>query len=144
MMLWCLCVRSDPTRPTFTLTGLMGSTSYVYTVQAVNGVGSSNPSAPSAPVSTTGAGPPTVPRSPTIVPCDGHDASSMSVSWLPPVDEGGAVVHSYLIVVNASGPVTALDVAAVNVSDGSDTQVLSFPSGSGPGMCVCHGVCKCK
>jgi hypothetical protein len=119
------------------LEGLLAATSYVYTVQAINAAGASNASTPSPAVNTTSPVLPDSPRTPSIVPCDGHDAGSMSMTWLPPLNEGGAPVTTFIVVVNASGPVVTADVASVNASS-DEVQMLQVPSSTASGNVLEH------
>lgn len=59
------CCR-DPVQPSFLVRGLLGFSAYVYTVQAVNGQGSSAPSEASRNSVTLGRTPPSPPRVPKV------------------------------------------------------------------------------
>ena len=79
--------------------GLTVGTAYTFTVYATNAIGSSPPSAPSAPIT-----PESVPGAPTAVVESSVANGTMTFTWTPPANDGGAPIESYLAVI--SPPVT--------------------------------------
>ncbi len=90
------------TATSWTIGSLTNGTSYQFTVQAVNGIGSSPRSAP-----TTAVTPRAVPGAPTAVSAIGGDASA-SVSWTAPSNDGGATITNYHVNVLKAGVVQPL------------------------------------
>lgn len=74
-----------------TVTGLTNGTAYTFTVHATNSVGNSAESSPSAAVT-----PATVPDPPTAVSATAANQRA-SVSFTPPVNNGGTVVTSFVV-----------------------------------------------
>ena len=79
------------------VTGLTNGTAYTFTVVATNSYGNSIPSLPSAPVT-----PATVPGAPINIVAVAGNAQS-TVSFTPPVNNGGSVITSYTITSNPGG-----------------------------------------
>ena len=75
-----------------TVTGLTAGSSYIYQVQAVNAVGNSPWSASSAAIQATGT-----PGAPTGVVGSNATATSITVSWTPPANDGGSPVIRYAL-----------------------------------------------
>ncbi|MCU1453985.1 MAG: Sugar lactone lactonase YvrE [Acidimicrobiales bacterium] len=75
------------------VTGLVSGLPYTFTVQAVNAVGRSAPSAPSTAASPTGT---SAPGAPTAVHAVAGNTSA-AVSWTAPAATGGAAVSAYVI-----------------------------------------------
>ena len=50
-----------------------------------------------------------------VLACD-RGTSSLTLSWLPSVDEGGSVVLTYWVVVSSVGPVNATQAAVMTPS----------------------------
>ena len=78
-----------------TVTGLTNGVSYTFTVMATNAIGNSVPSSSSNSVT-----PATVPDPPTNISAEAGDGSA-TVSFTPPVDNGGSAIIGYKV---TSGP----------------------------------------
>ena len=88
------------------VSGLTPNKSYTFTVVAQNAAGlSSAASAASAPILVPNVNPgsPTAPLNPMAIP----GPASATVSWSPPVDQGGSPITSYLITVTRGGAFVA-------------------------------------
>jgi predicted RNA-binding protein with TRAM domain len=83
-----------PSCTSLAVTGLTNGDTYVFTVEAVNDVGSGAASAASSPVT-----PATVPDAPVIGVVSAGNADA-TVSWTAPVHDGGAAVSDYLVYAN--------------------------------------------
>jgi len=79
------------------ITGLINGTAYTFVVTATNGVGSSAESLASNPVT-----PATTPGSPTTITGVSHNGY-VSVSWTPPLNNGGDAVISYTATARVNG-----------------------------------------
>ncbi|MCX6795619.1 MAG: fibronectin type III domain-containing protein [Candidatus Falkowbacteria bacterium] len=79
------------------LTGLDNGTAYNFIVTATNFIGTSIASAASSPIT-----PATLPDAPTSVLAVASD-SSAQISFLPPANDGGSPVTSYLVTSNVGG-----------------------------------------
>lgn len=80
-----------------TITGLTNGLAYRFTVRASNQLGDSVPSLPSNIVIPTASQPAQAPREPRNVTAVAGNASA-TVSWLPPVSDGGSPVLTYIVV----------------------------------------------
>lgn len=102
-----------------TVTGLTNGTSYTFTVRATNVNGQGPASAPSAPVT-----PATTPDAPTGVTATAWHQSA-SVSFSPPVDNGGSPITGYTVTSSPAGGVdidagsTALTHQMVSLANGT-------------------------
>ena len=85
-----------------TVTNLVNGTQYVFRVTAKNFLGIGPVSTVSSPV-TPDRTAPDPPISVTAGPGNGH----VSVSWLPPLDDGGWIITSYLVTANPTGKTCA-------------------------------------
>lgn len=84
---WTALSPADSTSPV-TITGLANGTTASISLRAVNGVGSSTPSAS---VSVTPAGPP---GAPTVTAIDWDDTTA-SIYFTPPASDGGSAITTY-------------------------------------------------
>lgn len=91
-----------------TVTGLVNGTQYSFTVRATNGVGDGSSSAAAL---ATPAGVPGAPRN--VVARNGVE--SATVSWLAPLDTGGAVVTSYTVTAIPGGASVVVPAPATSV-----------------------------
>ena len=82
-------VAFDSTATTQTMTGLTNGTSYVFTVRAINAVGSSVPS-----LASNAVVPATVPGAPTIGTAVAGNLEA-TVSWTAPASNGGSSITGY-------------------------------------------------
>lgn len=82
------------------VTGLTNGTSYIFTVQAVNAIGTSTASAASNAV-TPNSGP-TVPGAPTIGTATAGD-TEVSVAFSAPASDGNSTITSYLVTASPGG-----------------------------------------
>ncbi len=116
-----------------TLNNLVNGTTYTFTVQAINAVGASLPSAPSNAVT-----PATIPGAPTAVYATVGNTQSI-VSWTAPSD-GGATITQYTVVADGTGQsCTALNGATMctvsNLTNGTSytfTVTATNRVGTGP------------
>jgi uncharacterized protein YjbI with pentapeptide repeats len=115
-----------------TIAGLVNGDPYTVTVTATNAAGTGAPSAaPPAVVPATVPGPPT---GLTFAP--GYE--SVSVSWVPPVDDGGSEVTSYEVTEQATGGTctsTETSCSVIGLSQGVDysfTVTATNSAGTGP------------
>lgn len=90
--------------------GLANGTSYTFTIQAVNCLGTGRASTMSAPVT-----PSTVPSAPTNVKATRGNAQA-SVSFSPPLDNGGAAIINYAVSVNPGGQIVTGTASPIVVS----------------------------
>ena len=95
-----------------TLTGLADGVSYTFTVYATNATGTSPVSAPAGPL-TIGAIP-----SPPLYPSATLHGTAATVSFLPPLDNGGSPITNYTVTsspggLTAQGTSTSLTVAGL-------------------------------
>ncbi|GAA1470153.1 carboxypeptidase regulatory-like domain-containing protein [Microbacterium thalassium] len=81
--------------------GLVNGTAYTFTVTATNAQGTSPASDPADPVT-----PATTPIAPTAVEAVAS-ADSATVSWQPPIDDGGAVITGYTVTASPGGQTAA-------------------------------------
>lgn len=95
--------------PQATVLGLVNGTSYRFTVTARNIAGSGPPSVPSNAVT-----PAAVPGAPTVAYASAGNAQAV-VSWVAPLDDGGAPVTSY-VVTSSPGGLTATAVGTTQVA----------------------------
>lgn len=116
------------------VTGLANGTSYTFTVRATNANGEGAPSAPSNAVT-----PATVPGAPTAAFAVAGD-SSATVTFLPPVDDGGSVILGYTVVsspaggIDANAGTTAVSHAISNLSNGTEyTFTVTATNAAGTG-----------
>ena len=80
-----------------TVTGLANGSDYTFTVVAVNAIGTSKPSSVTSTIT-----PRSVPGAPTNVVARSA-SSSLVVTWVPPVDDGGADITSFTATVDPGG-----------------------------------------
>lgn len=92
---WTALSPDDSTSPV-TVTGLPNGTAQSITLRAVNGAG---PSGPSSAVNVT---PVALPGAPTVTSIDWDDTSA-SISFTPPVSDGGAAITTYEYSLDAGG-----------------------------------------
>ncbi len=88
------CTPSPATATTCVVTGLTNGTDYTFTVVAINGAGTSQPSSASSTVT-----PATMPGAPTAVTATATSGRAV-VSFSAPASTGGAPVSSYTVVSN--------------------------------------------
>ena len=93
------------------VSGLTNNTAYTFTVVATNGVGPGPASDPSNSVTPIA---PTAPDPPTGVTAVAGDASA-TVSWTPPVSNGGSPITGYTVTSSPEG-ITASTSGATSVS----------------------------
>ena len=79
------------------MTGLANGSDYTFTVVAVNAIGTSKPSSVTSTIT-----PRSVPGAPTNVVARSA-SSSLVVTWVPPVDDGGADITSFTATVDPGG-----------------------------------------
>ena len=98
-----------------TIYGLTNGVTYTFTVTATNLAGTSTPSDPSSPLVLT------IPPSPPtqLVATPGN--TEVSVSWTPPLDDGGASIDSFSVTAFASGGAAA---GSCTTPDGLTTTCL--------------------
>ena len=115
-----------------TISGLVNGDPYTFTVTATNSAGTGAPSAASPAVV-----PATVPGPPTgLAFAPGYE--SVSVSWVPPVDDGGSAVTSYQVTEQATGgtcTATGTSCSVSGLSQGVDysfTVTATNSAGTGP------------
>jgi hypothetical protein len=114
------------------VTGLTNGTAYRFQVQALNAVGASAFSAQSAPVT-----PATTPGAPVITAVAqgaAGGARTASVTWTPPVSNGGSAVTAYTVSafrVATDGTVAATAEQSVVLGAGARTRNFTFTSPAG-------------
>jgi hypothetical protein len=107
-------IKATGTTSPILMTGLTNGLTYVFTVHATTRAGNSPESAPTLPIhwtSTTALGPPQLPNA---VPGN----QQATISFLPPLDNGGSPVTSYTVTSNpggmtASGPASPITVSGL-------------------------------
>ena len=102
-------INGTPPATTATVTGLTNGTSYTFTVQATNGVGTGPPSAASNAVI-----PATVPNAPTAVTATRGNTTA-SVTWTAPANNGCAVT-SYSVTASPGGATASGTTAPIVVT----------------------------
>ena len=103
---WSVVAENEPST-LFRHSGLLAETTYDYRVTAVNSIGAGEPSAAGS--GTTGRGLP--PWKPTGLSAAVED-STITLSWVPPVRNGGAPMTSYRIEVSTNDGETWTEVAS--------------------------------
>ncbi len=93
------------------ISGLTPDASYVFTVTATNGNGTSDPSAPSASMTA-----PDVPFAPTSVSALGNANDTVTVSWTDPSAVGSPITQYNVIPSPACGSCTGLQVSGATAS----------------------------
>ena len=96
---------------TYTVTGLTNGTGYTFTVAAINIVGTGTNSASSNSVTPN----PTVPGAPTVVIASAGNTTA-TLTWVPPVDDGGLVITGYVITPSSGPPITVGDVTTYTLT----------------------------
>ncbi|QQS22775.1 fibronectin type III domain-containing protein [bacterium] len=95
---WSTFNDGTSTSTTATITGLTNGLSYDFRVKAVNIIGTGTASG----TATKTPGPPTAPDAPTGVSAEGGNTQA-TVSFSPPVDNGGASITSYTVTSSPGG-----------------------------------------
>jgi hypothetical protein len=90
------------------VTGLTNGATYTFTVTATNDAGDSAPS--SASNAVTPVAPVTAPGQPTAVTATAGNGSA-TVTWAPPVSNGGAAISSYTVTAAPGGQIATTTVA---------------------------------
>jgi hypothetical protein len=103
-----------------TVTGLTNGTAYTFTVTATNGVGASPPSGASNSVT-----PATVPDAPTAASATAGNGQA-TVSFAPPVNNGGAAITSYTVTSNPGGLTGTGGASPIVVSGLTNGQAYTF------------------
>ena len=96
---------------TYTVTGLTNGTVYTFTVAAINIVATGTNSGPSNSVTPN----PTVPGAPTVVIASAGNTTA-TLTWVPPVDDGGLVITGYVITPSSGPPITVGDVTTYTLT----------------------------
>lgn len=102
------------------VTGLSNGIEYTFTVQAVNEVGASDPSAPSNPVTTYN-----VPDAPTNVAGTLGD-KQVDVSWTAPASNGGSAIASYVVTAAPGGQKAVVAPPATSATVSGLTNGVSY------------------
>jgi hypothetical protein len=92
----------------YPVTGLTNGASYIFRVQAINALGNSPWSAPSAAVRAA-----TTPGAPTGLTGTNPTATSITLNWTPPADNGGATINRYMMRASTNNGVSYLTPYAV-------------------------------
>jgi len=115
--------RTNSANASFTVTGLTNGTSYVFTVQAVNDFGNSEPSTASN--SIRPAGIPATPTGLVLTPADGQ----VTASWSAVTSLGGVGLGAYVIQTSTDGSTWETPLAAsltwANNSTSSTTVIIT-------------------
>jgi len=106
------------------VTGLTAGTSYTFKVKATNSVGDSAYSSASNQITTTAAS--TVPGTPTIGTATATGQSSASVSFTPPVSNGGATITSYTVTSSPDGITATGATSPISVTGLSSGRAYTF------------------
>lgn len=106
------------------VTGLTAGTSYTFKVKATNSVGDSAYSSASNQITTTAAS--TVPGAPTIGTATATGQSSASVSFTPPVSNGGATITSYTVTSSPDGITATGATSPITVTGLSSGRAYTF------------------
>jgi hypothetical protein len=89
-----------PVNNTVNITGLRGGTAYSFVAAAANSLGFGPTGGGVGPVTTFPPQLPTPPLDVQNIPCNAS-SSSLSLSWVPPLDHGGSVVYDYVVRLSA-------------------------------------------
>jgi serine protease len=95
---WTPVSHAPSTAVALTVTGLSNATTYFFQVAAVNGVGAGNYSTSSSAVTTNAA----LAGAPTAV-AGVRGASSVSLTWTAPLDNGGSAITDYVVRYSSNG-----------------------------------------
>ncbi|HEY3925517.1 MAG TPA: fibronectin type III domain-containing protein [Acidothermaceae bacterium] len=106
---------------TYTISALTNGTPYTFQVAAINSAGTGAQSAPSNSVTPA----PTVPHAPTIGVATAANTSA-TISWTPPIDDGGSAVTGYVITPSSGAPVTVGNVTTYTVTGLTDGTAYTF------------------
>jgi titin len=137
-VVWSTFVDGVSTSLSATVTGLTRGTSYQFRVRAVNAGG------PGAASSTVAAIPAALPGAPSGLLVTTKTGSSVSLSWVAPVDNGGREITDYLVQYSTDGAAwstfvdgvsTSLSATVTGLTRGTSYQfrvVAVTPEGSSP------------
>lgn len=103
---WTTFVKPVSTDTNVIVTSLVNGTSYIFRVAAINRIGQSEYSIPSISVTPSIS----APESPTNLTIQGSN-TSLSLSWTPPVSNGGAAISNYSIQYSSNNGLTYTTVS---------------------------------
>ena len=123
---WTAVSRTASTATSYTLTGLVNGTGYIFRIAAISSAGTGSYSTSSAT-----ATPSTTPGAPTSVSATANENAQSTITWTAPTSNGGAAIDYYKIQYSPNGS-TYLD-QGVTV-DGSATSYVATGLTNGTGQ----------